>query len=300
MSPAKFRWGLIFIQIGIILILYNTGVIDFYWWVALLGFFPFFLIAVGIEKIFTKSPLRIISYLTSVALFFGGLAIVYVKSYGSNNDSFFSETRQIIEYDDTIKRVEAIFNLGNTDLKIRDAGNDLFYGRFDEFTMKPEIITVTNGSTKIIELNQRKNSFLGGIIKIDIDEPTEWYIKLNDKIPFDIKCIGFNSEIYLNLETIFVERLTLDANESEITIKLGDLYPNTNVKIDGAGSKLKLRIPSSTGTRILSQDLGDYLTRINLIETDDGFYINEGYDTMITKINIELDNQIDDLNLIFY
>ena len=57
MSPARFRWGAILIQIGILWLLKNFDVITTDFWEDLLLYFPIILIAVGVEKIFTKSRL---------------------------------------------------------------------------------------------------------------------------------------------------------------------------------------------------------------------------------------------------
>lgn len=300
MTPARFRWGLLLIQLGIFLILANMDIVDEYFWEDLIVYFPFVLIAVGVEKIFTKSKLQILAYLTSVILFFGGLAIVYQTNYDGISDSFFSESKYSVEFDPNVERFKAVFNLGDTDLKIRDAGKDLFYGRFDKFTKKPKIKLDENDAVTTLELTRSTGSFLGGLIKIDIDEPSEWYVRLTDRVPVDLECFGENSYIHLNLATTYLENLLLDADDAELYVKLGDISPFINVKIYGRDSNLKLRLPQNVGVRITGLDKKNYLLKIGFTETDSGFFINQGYDTLNTKVEIDVDDKINNFVLDFF
>ena len=97
------------------------------------------LIAIGIEKIFAKSRLQFISYLTSIFLLAGALYVAFTGSLGGVNNSFFSESVYIKEYDPSVNSLKAIMELDETNLTIRDSGDDLIYGQFDRFTCKPDI-----------------------------------------------------------------------------------------------------------------------------------------------------------------
>ena len=54
MTPARFRWGLILILIGGLIFLENLNYLNHGFWIDLLIYSPFLLIAIGIEKIFTR------------------------------------------------------------------------------------------------------------------------------------------------------------------------------------------------------------------------------------------------------
>ena len=97
MTPARFRWGMILVQVGLLLLLRNAGVINDNVWINLLVLSPVVLIAIGIEKIFTKSRLQFIAYATTILLFIGGFAIAfYSGTYYYDEDllsnSIFQET----------------------------------------------------------------------------------------------------------------------------------------------------------------------------------------------------------------
>jgi len=67
MSPARLRWGLLFIAVGVLLLATKSNWLSGYYWLELLDWWPVLLIAIGIEKIFLKTSVRIISYLSFLA-----------------------------------------------------------------------------------------------------------------------------------------------------------------------------------------------------------------------------------------
>lgn len=299
MTPARFRWGIILIQLGILLILRNTGVISDNFWADLLVYAPVLLIAIGVEKIFTKSRLQFIAYLTTVGLFFGGLFIAYYGSYGGEATDFFSESTFLQESDPTVKKTSAVLNLNKTDLTIRDSGDDLVYGHFDRFTRKPRIKHSIEDDEFKIEFTSRYGDFLNGVVKIETGEPQDWYMKFADNVPLDMECYGENSDIHLNLSTTPLEKLKIDADEASIYIKLGDLVPRVYVNIGGDETDLRLRVPGNAGLKIIGDDYRSYLMRLGFRKLDNGF-VNDGYDTLDKKFEIELDENLSSFSVDFF
>jgi len=299
MSPARLRWGLILIQIGVLVLLRNTGVLNDNFWIALLVYSPFLLIAIGIEKIFAKSKFKVISYLSVVAIFVGGLYVAFDTSWGGEETSFFSQTTFQKEYLPEIKTVNATLELDNTDLTIRDSGDDLVYGRFDEFTRKPKIDYDYTDDSFTVKLIGRANSLLGGAIRIDTDEIQDWYLKFCNKVPLDLDCTGDNSDLHLNLSTTPLRNLKVEANDAVIYIKLGKLEPLVHVFVDGSDSRLRLRVPNETGIKVTGDEYGSYLKQIGFEESD-GVYTNSGYDTLQTKYEIDLEPKLTDFSLDYF
>ena len=88
MTPARFRWGLLFILVGTLMLLVEADVLNLNFVIELAYLFPFLLIAIGIEKIFSKTKLKAISYLSSVVLVAGALWVAFEGSSYSSNHSF--------------------------------------------------------------------------------------------------------------------------------------------------------------------------------------------------------------------
>lgn len=299
MTPARLRWGLILIQIGVLVLLRNTGVLNDNFWIPLLIYSPFLLIAIGIEKIFTKTRLKAISYLSVVAIFLLGFYVAFDTSLGGEETSFFSETTFQKDYRPEIKNVNATLKLDNTDLTIRDSGDDLIYGRFDEFTAKPDIDYDYNGDSFLVEFAGRSNSLLGGAIRIETDEIQDWYMKFCNKVPLDLDCIGDNSDLNMNLSTTPLRSLRVDADDARIYVRLGKLEPLVTIYVRGSDSRLQLRVPSATGIKVTGDDYGSYLKQIGF-EEGDGFYFNSGFDTMQTRYEIELEPELTNFSLDYF
>lgn len=299
MSPARFRWGLFLVLLGTLLLLRNAGIFnDNFWW-DLLVYFPVVLIAVGIEKIFAKSRLQIISYLTSVFLFAGALYIALSGSSGGIAGNFFSRTVFEKEYDPSVRTLHAVLELDETDLTVRDSGDELIYGRFDKFTRKPKIEYDVIGDKARVTFTSRPRSWLGGAINIETGGPQDWYVRFSKDVALELECFGSSSDLHLNLSTTRLKSLTLGADDAAIYLKLGDLEPLVRVAIVGEDSDLRLRAPQNVGLKVAGEEYRSYLVRIGLLEKN-GSFVNEGFDSLEKKIEVELDDQLESFSIDFF
>jgi len=293
MSPARFRWGSILIQLGILVLLANLDVINYNWLFEAVVFIAVLLIFVGIEKIFTKSRFQFISYLTSIGILVVGFAIAYNSSVGGSSTSFWSETTYQLEFDPGVERINAVLNCNDVGLTIRDVGEDLLYGRFDEFTNKPMTDYRLEDGIAYIKMSRRSGSFLDGAIKIDTDQPRDWYLRFSDRVPINLECYGDDSDVHLNLSTSRLDGLKLAADNAKMYVKLGVLVPRVHVTISGDDSSLKLRVPEEAGIKIVGEDYRSYLVdQLGMVEDENGVFVNEGFDSLSTQIEVDLDYRL--------
>ncbi len=300
MTPAKFRWGLLLIMVGTLLLLDNLEIVDsnFHW--SLVVFFPFVLIAIGIEKIFTGSKLQFISYLSSLALVGGVIFLALEGNSAPNRYDFFHETEYVEEFDPNIQKISAVINLYEDDLTIRDATEDIVFGRFREFTGKPDISYAIDNGHATIEFEKKSSRGFGGFIQINTDNPDDWKVSFCEEIPLYLQCFGEDSHIHLNLSTTPLRDLLLDVDGAEIYIKIGDLLPQVKLSIKGNDSKLRLRIPRDAGIIIDGDEHENLLERIGLSRREDGRFVNAGYDTLLNKVEVDLDDRFRSLSIDFY
>lgn len=299
MTPARFRWGIIFILLGLLLLLRNFNILNDDIWGMLLIWSPVVLILIGIEKIFTRSKLQFISYLTSLALFAGGFLVAVTGGLGNPQGGFFSEVVFRLEAQPEVKFIKSELHLDNTDLTIRDSGRDLVFGKFDKYTHKPEIDYEFKGDMALVTLISKEGKFFGGLLQIDFGEPQDWYMRFSRELPLDLECYGYQSDMRLNFSTTPLRKLKLIADDAKVYLRLGDLEPMLVVTVGGEKSKLKLRIPENSGLRVYGDEYETYLTRIGLIKKD-GFFVNEGFDTLESKIDIHLGDDLKSLSIDFF
>ncbi|MFH1373961.1 MAG: DUF5668 domain-containing protein [bacterium] len=299
MTPARFRWGMFLILLGVLLLLRNTNVFNDNFWPDLLIWFPVVLIAVGIEKIFAKTRVRFISYLTSVGLFLGGLFIAASGSLNGSEGNFFSASTYQQEFDPSVETLHAVLELDETDLTIRDSGEDGLYARFDRFTRKPKITYRVRDNEATVTFISRSQSLLGGAIVINTDDTQDWYLRFPEKIPLNLECTGNGADLHLNLSTTPLQKLKLMADDARVYLKLGDLEPYVKIDIAGEDSNLRLRVPHGVGLKVLGQDYRSYLSRIGLVSDDDGF-MTSGFDSAGNHIEINLDDRLGSLSIDFF
>lgn len=299
MTPARFRWGLFLILMGTLLLLRNFDVLNDNMWIDLAILFPIVLIAVGIEKIFSRTRLKAISYLTSVGLFVGGLAIAFSSSHGGDATDFFSSTTYMQANDPTVRLLRAELAMDETDLTIRDSGEDLVYAKFDKFTRKPEIdFTTTEGEGRV-EMASRGGGLLGGAVKIETDEGQDWFLRFSGSTPLVMNCSGYQSDMHLNMSTTPLRTLDVEADESKVYLKVGDLEPDVRISVFGQDTELRLRVPRTAGLKVLGEEYRGYLEAVGLLEAGDGF-ATEGFDTLPSKIEVKLDDRLSSFSIDFF
>ncbi len=299
MTPARFRWGTLLVLLGLVLLLRNVDVINSNFWVDFLLYSPILLIAIGVEKIFTKSRLQLISYGTSIFLFLGGLYLAFAGSAGGGEQSFFSQTSFRQAADPNVKELQAVLNLGDGDLTVRDATEDLMTAQFKEFTHKPDIKYEVNAGIGKLDLTGGSRHILGGAIKVNTDGPSDWYLSFSNLVPLTLECFGKGSDIHLNLATTPLRKAKIQADESTVYLKVGTLEPTVDVNVGGENADVRLRLPSASGIRVSGVNDKDYLSQVGLVERGDA-YVNPGYDTLKSKINVGLDDKVSSLSIDFY
>lgn len=299
MTPARFRWGMLLLLLGAVLLLHNLDIINSNFWEDFIVYFPIVLIAIGLEKIFTKSKLQIVAYLTSVALFLGGLYLVWAGSSGGNDTSFFSSTTYRAQADPTVRELRAELDLADGDLTIRDATDDLVEGQFREFTHKPDINYAVDNGVGTVTMNGGKRRLIGNAIRVETDAPDDWYLSFSNLVPLTMECFGKNSDMHLNLSTTPLKKLSLEADDGSVYLKLGTLLPLVSVSVKGDNSEIRLRLPSDAGVKISGVNDQEYLEQVGLKQRD-GAFVNDGYDTLKNKIDVNLDDRLGSLSIDYY
>jgi hypothetical protein len=299
MTPSRFRWGTLLILVGVLLLLRNMDVLNGNFWTDFAIYFPILLIAIGIEKIFTKTKVQFISYLTSVFLFAGGLFLAFSGSTGGASDNFFSETTYRHEADSAVKAIHAVLDLGHSNLTIRDAGDDLVNGQFKQFSAKPEIKYSVTGSEANVTFTGKRSELFWGLVKVDGGDPNDWYLSFSNLVPLTLECRGDGSDIHLNLATTPVQRVKVNADQATIYLKLGSDEPDVNVELAGKDSDIRLRVPTTSALKVTGTNDEDYLSQVGL-RRKDGAFVSDGYDTLKSHIVVNLDDRLSSLSIDYY
>lgn len=298
MSPARFRWGLFLILIGVLFLLNNLNVIAWWVWADILALWPLLLIAIGIEKIFTKTRLQAIAYLAPVAL---AAIVLYVAIGGINDESGISRsgdrTSYRVSFDEAVSQVAATLSLKNHDLTLRGSHDELVEAYFRGLLRKPRIDHEIKDGAATISLDARSmgqwfgHSNRSGDIEVD----------LSNRVPIRLSCDGEGADMRLDCRDLKVSDLAVESEDGNIRILLGSLFDKVQVSLAGEDADFKLRVPPGAGLRIsgAGEELAGFMSRIGLIESG-SIFMSSGYDTLKPQIDLELKSHISQLSVDYY
>lgn len=301
MTPARLRWGLIFVAVGVALLLTNADVLDYEYWMELLALWPLILIAIGLEKIFLHSKLRFISYLAPLILVGGMVYAGFVSGTGSYHDGFLSSYRWTEDIDDSVKSIEAEIDHRRNDIDIGRSYSDQMSARFDRLARRPYIdYSVSDGVAKL-DIDYRSGGF-GRVIVINSRRlRKDWQLSFTDKAPLKLKCLGEESDVNLNFESVPVEQLAIDNNEGDIYLKIGELIPDVNIEIIGEDAVFRLKAPDSCGlkVKVSGSNYDGYLKSINLVENGD-YFVSDNFDSSAVRVNLDIDDNLRSFSIDYY
>ncbi len=295
MTPSRFRWGLLLITIGVMLLLNNAGTLSWDYWPELLLWWPLILIAIGIEKIFLKTGMQFISYLAPLMLVFAMIYIAIDVGSQDRTHDFFSSYRWDEAADPNIKMTDAVIEHGRTNLFI-NSGGDLVAARFNRFSRKPEVTFNKADGTAKLEL-KGGSRVAGSLIVFNRQHSgRDWNISFSEETPLRLECRGNNSDLSLNMESVPVENLKIIDREGDIYIKIGNLRPKVDVNVEGSEAQLRLRVPNESGLKVAGSDYTVYLKALGLVEQN-GFFMTNGFDTSKVQISLSVDKGLQHLSI---
>jgi len=297
MTPARFRWGMLLVLVGVLLMLRNLDILSDDVWPELLMWSPLVLVAIGIEKIFAGSKVRFISYLTSIAIAVAavGLALEYESGVSHLKSDRTTYRQRDIE---SVRLLNASIEAEDAIVEIRGSSDDLVVARFADYVRRPRTKFSVEGDEAEVVLSSRAGKFFGGLVMIDLDELESWRVGFSSRVPLHLECLGSGSEFHLDLSETHLRELNLDADQALVYIRLGRLESAIQVEISGVDSDLELIVPKSSGLRMISTEAGSFFTTQGLYEHN-GDYINRGYDTLDNKIEVILVDPLSSFQLIY-
>lgn len=303
MSPARFRWGVLFVLVGGLLLLNNMDVLAWWVWADILSLWPLILIAIGVEKIFTKSRAQVIAYLAPVAL---AAVVVWVAFDGFDSGDFQltrrgDSYRYAIDTDSDAERISAVFELDDIDMQLKSTGTRLFRSRSSGWKSVPGVDYDLDDGIARLEITPRIGR-LPGWIRIDNwHRSGDWDIYLSDALPVDLTCYGDRADMTLDCRNIHLEDLTVDSRRGDIRVQVGTLSDAVKIRLEGQDADFRIVVPEAGGVRVSGADnsLSSFFERIGLVLSD-GVFETAGYDTLTPKVELDISPDITRFSLDFH
>jgi hypothetical protein len=296
MTPARLRWGLTLILVGVVLLLVNMGRIFPIHSSDVAHLLPWVLIGIGIEKIFTSTKLEFLSYFAVLAT----VGIVGYSIYEGTPDLLTEgaplHRSNVVDFDPAVTLIDASIILSDAELDVRSTSVELFRAQKPVNWGYSSFSHSLSSDKLTVDLDAERRS--GVRIDIDLDNPS-WEIAIAENpqssLIFDLNQV----DAHLNFAEMHVTKLDIQATDCELYVKIGEKAADCQVELYGESNKVKLRLPSSSGVRIRGYDDDSYFEALGMIRTG-GAYVNTDYETSTNKIDIVLDESLNSLNIDFY
>jgi hypothetical protein len=303
MSVGKVRTGILLILVGTFLLLNTLDVVDVSLWENLLVFWPVFLIAIGIEKIFSSSenlkPLAYISPVLIVATF--AYAVVAGPTgesswgdRGTQSDTMDWQTSG----DPSVQHLAVNVDFGGGRLVIGGGttkGN-LVEGRFLHRGYKPVIKSEQEGNTLRVKFNQPNRH--GGHISIGGRDRERWNLRLCDSVPVDLSIEAGGAMVRMDLTDVTVEKFTLSSGAADVDLVIGARSPKVECNVDCGAASIDVTIPAGAGLRLTRSIAMSSLSTggIELIEQGD-YRETPDFDSKPVQITMSLEAGVSSLRI---
>jgi hypothetical protein len=303
MTVSRIRNGVILLSVGIVLLLNNLDYVDWSVWISILSLWPVLLIAIGIEKIFAKTPLSFLSYLSPVLLL---LAILGPAYYYYNYEEKAAPSGKTFRWEKEmtlpVRKGYALIDFKAGRLKV-DAGQDkLILANFDYWRREPLCIYNYSDKDSSVRLEIKDlDHFWRGWFKPGFMNRHEWDLFLSDKIPWELAIENAVMSGNLDFSALTVENLSVDSDASTLKIKLGNKAKNLKAKIDSDASTLELLLPKDAGLKIENRSsLSSTNFKDISINHEKKRYWTSNYESAPSKIEILLHGGISTLKVVGY
>ena len=304
MKNKSIFWGILLISIGILWILKSLGIIQFSWFL-FLKLWPLILIWVGVKFLPIQDKWKII--INTLVLFLGiAFLLIYSNSKCCNSkwgcfslcstdwnidlddDTLSVNNQSIIKYEDyenahlnlTASAGKLVFATGEDLIAIRET---------EKHGSKIKVISKIedDNSVKIkAEVHPLKNSIVG-------NNSHKYNILLNSSPVWEMDLDLNAASGEIDLSTFKVKALEIESNASSLELKIGNLYPDVNIKIESNASSVALTIPKNMKCVLKKDDstLSSFSVK-GLTKETNTRYISTGNDETAGIINVTIESNV--------
>jgi hypothetical protein len=305
MNVGRIRNGAILLSAGVVLLLNTTNYIGWSVWLKIFSLWPVALIAIGIELLFKKSRLAFIALLSPL-LFFAtilGPAFLYKSDFvdiGRAGRTFHLDR----DMDSTYTELNASIRLNSGKLYVSSGGGMLVSAELDYYNKKPLSDFKQDDQTKSISLeitDQEKRWFssrYGQRWFRRVSGRKNWDIGLTDLIPVSLNLYIKGGEADLNFSELKLRECELEAKDSDVDIKIGNLLEEVTTKIESRSSKVSVSITEGTGLKIVNRTnlSSTSFSWLTLEEKEDG-YQTPDFELAPRKLTLYLEGSLTRLNI---
>jgi hypothetical protein len=318
MKLDRILWGIILLFVGLILLLENFNVIEFYWrnvW----GFWPVFLIIAGINILFNRNKSQV-GNMISIGVLVITLGFLFYRGqqppenrglFGGNfgdkididinnddEDTLNTQRLTFTEPFDIASSGKVVMDIsgGGTSFKLDGPTDSLVEAVVEKsrgtFTLKKELIdSVQRLTFRMQEKKGKWNMNDGGNdVNFKLNTQPEWELNMN---------MGAG-EVDFDLSAYKIRTFKFEGGAAALDIQMGDLLPIADVIVKTGVADVKIKVPTAAGCRIKSSTGLSAKDFTGFTKLDNGTYETPNYATSTKKIFITLDGGLSNFEVSRY
>ena len=294
----KIFWGLLFVIIGLLWMLKNTGIIQFSWH-DLINLWPLILVFWGISILPIKNKIKI----GLLILTFGIGVFVFYQFKNTEDDCFFSWNSENntkitrlheLKYDSSIQKAVIHFDAAAESINIKDSTNELIEIKGNGGKEKYEMKSYNEGNSTQIDITTKNEHHFWNKNNRKVN------LELNTAPTWDINLDVGAASLDFDLSKFKINQIQIEAGASSIKLKLGDLLQNSSISIDAGASSVNLYIPAASGCEIKCDNALSSKNFKDFTKVEDGIYRTSNFESAINKIKIDFDAGVSDINVTRY
>jgi hypothetical protein len=288
MKSKNVLWGLILILIGVLFILKNIGLIDLSWH-GLVRVWPAIFILWGISLLPIKEFIKIIF----IVVILGISTWIVIDSDGYNDSSWFGNDDDLVTYQSdqnfdipnkkSVHNAHLELNVAASSFKIKDTTAKLLEFEKHGGKFNYEYISTFLEDNADIIINTKNHT---ASLRDKGDKIT---MKLNPSPVWTIDLDAGAASIDYDLSQFKIKELNIDAGASSFDLKLGNLYPETDVTVDAGASSFEINIPKDAGCEMKISSVLSEKNFSGFTKVGKGHYKTPNYDTAKQKIHIDIE-----------
>jgi len=295
MKPSHIFWGLLFVGLGLLVLINNFTTI-FMDWATIWKLWPLTIVLIGLSILvkhqYGKSVIAgLAAIVLALAIFASFKTATHFISndfqinFGDDADYEFSTSEFTEQYDSTLQFATLNFEAGAGEFIIADTSNNLVAARTEGHKNNYKLTRLDTDSSSVIDFDMGDKAIFrfGKGYKNKVD------IALNNKPVWDMNFNVGAASMDFDLTKFKTKNVNVDMGAASIKIKLGNLYPETEISVDAGASDINIFIPKGSGCKIVTDGAlsSKHFSEFEKIDSDN--YETDNFQEAVNKVYIEID-----------
>lgn len=298
MNTGRFFWGTFLVGAGVLLLLQRFGVVTLsvhmLWktWPLVLVFWGAAILARGSRFAPLSSSLAGLTLAAVMTAFvYSGPEYVLGEPEGSGSLQNFTQT-----FEEGLRRASFRFDSGSGSFNVEGTTPELCSAsvrtQFGHYVMRSERVEAAEDVSLTLEGEKKAWTFSRSANHVDL--------RFNSTVMWDMHFAVGASRVDLDLSSLKVERVTLEAGASQVRIRLGDLSDETRLTVSSGVSMVRILVPYSSACEINAMSPLSRKSFKDFVRSEEGTYRTENIATAERKIFITLESGLSQLTVIRY